>query len=281
MVTAMAAWDLVAATNGRFILGLGTQIKAHITRRFSMEWSAPGPRLRDYVEAIRAIWAAWQDGTRLDYRGAVYRHTLSAPFFEPPASVHGPPPIYIAGVGPYMASVAGEVCDGLHVHPFHTVDYIREVIVPALAQGAARRGRLASAVTLAGSVMVATGTTGEQIETQRRALAQQIAFYASTPAYKRVLDLHGWDVGPRLTALSIRGEWDAMAEVVPDEMIDAVAITAPISDLGAAIRRRYDGLLGRVSCYSLDGSLPIGRAEWPGVIASIRGDVRPESAETT
>jgi probable F420-dependent oxidoreductase len=270
MVTAMAAWDLGAATDGRFILGLGTQIKAHITRRFSMEWSAPGPRLREYVEAIRAIWETWQHGTPLRFRGHFYQHTLSAPFFEPPPLRHGPPPIFIAGVGPFMARVAGQVCDGLHVHPFHTVEYLDEVILPNVAQGAAERDRLRSAVTLAAPVMVATGSTPEEIDANRRVVARQIAFYASTPAYKRVLDLHGWEVGPELTRLSVRGEWDAMADVIPDEMIDTIAVSGPVASIAPQIRRRYGDRLGRVSLYALETPLPIDEDEWPAVIQGLR-----------
>jgi probable F420-dependent oxidoreductase len=270
MVTAMAAWDLSAATHGRFILGLGTQIKAHITRRFSMEWNRPGPRLREYVEAIRAIWARWQDGTPLRFQGDFYQHTLTAPFFEPERLPHAPPPIFIAGVGPYMARVAGEVCDGLHVHPFHTVRYVDEVIAPSVADGARRRGRDPGSVALAAAVMVATGTTGDEIEANRRAVAKQIAFYASTPAYKGVLDLHAWGVGPELTRLSIRGEWDAMGRLIPDEMIDTIAVTAPVDGLAAAIRSRYGDRLARVSLYSLDQPLPITPRQWPDVIRRLR-----------
>jgi probable F420-dependent oxidoreductase len=271
MVTAMAAWDLAAATHGRFILGLGTQIKAHITRRFSMDWDRPGPRLREYVEAIRAIWGRWQDGTPLRFRGEFYQHTLTAPFFEPAPLPHRPPPIYIAGVGPYMAGVAGEVSDGLHVHPFHTVRYLDEVIAPGIAAGARRRDRDPGAVALAASVMVATGTTPEEIETNRRAVAKQIAFYASTPAYKRVLDLHAWNVGPELTRLSIRGEWDAMGRIIPEEMIDAIAVSAPVEELAEAIRARYGERLARVGLYALDRPLPIRREQWPEVIRGLKG----------
>lgn len=270
MVTAMAAWDLAAATDGRFILGLGTQIKAHITRRFSMEWSAPGPRLREYVEAIRAIWETWQHGTPLRFRGQFYQHTLTAPFFEPPPLPHGPPRVFIAGVGPFMARVAGQVCDGLHVHPFHTVEYLDEVILPNIAQGATERGRPTAAITLAAPVMVATGSSEGEIDTNRRAVARQIAFYASTPAYKRVLDLHGWDVGPELTRLSVRGQWDAMADVVPDEMIDTIAVSGPVDSIASQIRHRYGDRLGRVSLYALDTPLPIDDDEWPAVIEELR-----------
>jgi len=271
MVTAMAAWDLSAATNGRFILGLGTQIKAHITRRFSMEWSAPGPRLREYVEAIRAIWETWQHGTPLRFRGHFYQHTLSAPFFEPPALPHSPPRVFIAGVGPFMARVAGQVCDGLHVHPFHTVKYLDEVILPNVERGAAERDRPADTIALAAPVMVATGHSREEIDASRRAVARQIAFYASTPAYKRVLDLHGWEVGPELTRLSVRGEWDAMTDVVPDAMVDAIAVSGPVDSIAPQIRRRYGDRLARVSLYALDTPLPISNGEWPAVIDGLRG----------
>lgn len=272
MVTAMTAWDLTRATGGRFILGLGTQIKAHITRRFSMEWSEPGPRLREYVEAVRAIWVRWQDGEPLRFEGRFYRHTLTAPFFEPGPLDTGPPPVYIAGVGPYMAKVAGQVCDGLHIHPFHTVRYLDQVVLPSVTAGAAERGRSADDVTLAAPVMVATGRTDDEIAANRRAVARQIAFYASTPAYKRVLDLHGWDIGPQLTRLSIRGEWDAMADVVTDDVVDTVAVCAPVDELGARIRQRYGDRLGRVSLYTLDRPLPLDDDDWVALIATLRRD---------
>lgn len=271
MVTAMAAWDLAAATEGRFLLGLGTQIRAHITRRFSMEWSSPGPRLREYIEAIRAIWDTWQHGTPLRFEGVFYQHTLSVPFFEPDPLPFAPPPIYIAGVGPYMARVAGEVADGIHIHPFHTVRYLDEVILPNIASGAGQREREPTAVTLAAPVMVATGDTQDELVEQRRVVAKQIAFYASTPAYKPVLELHGWDVGPELTRRSIRGEWDTMADLISDEMLETIAVVAPVGDIGARIRERYGDRLGRVSLYALGTPLPIAPDQYPQVVASLRG----------
>jgi probable F420-dependent oxidoreductase len=255
MVTAMTAWDLARQTDGRFHLGLGTQIKTHITRRFSMEWSSPGPRLREYVESVRAIWRAWQHQERLRFRGDFYSFTLMTPFFDPGPIPHDPPPVYIAAVGPYLCRVAGEVCDGLHVHPFHTVRYIDEVIRPAVAKGAERRERNPSDIALATSVIVVTGRTESEMAASRLEAAQQIAFYASTPAYARVLELHGWDFGPQLTNLSLRGEWDAMAELITDDVLETVGVVAPMDELGAAIRTRYGDRLARVGYYGLNEHL--------------------------
>jgi probable F420-dependent oxidoreductase len=269
MVTAMTAWDLARLTGGRFLLGLGTQVRAHITRRFSMEWSAPGPRLREYVLAVRAIWEAWQHGTPLRFEGRFYRHTLMTPFFDPGPLPYPPPPVYIAGVGPYMGRVAGEVCDGLHVHPFHTVRYLDEIIRPNVARGTQAAGRRADEVALATAVMVVTGRDEAEMEHSRSAVARQIAFYASTPSYHTVLDLHGWQVGPELTRMSVRGEWEAMAQLVDDEMIDAVAVTAPIDELGDAIRRRYGDRLAHVGLYSLADDLGLTDDEWRTLVATL------------
>jgi probable F420-dependent oxidoreductase len=271
MVTAMAAWDLARQTDGRFSLGLGTQIKAHITRRFSMEWSSPGPRLREYVESIRAIWRAWQHQERLRFRGDFYSFTLMTPFFDPGPIPHEPPPVYIAAVGPYLCRVAGEVCDGLHVHPFHTVRYIDEVIRPAVSTGAALRGREASDIDLATSVIVVTGRTETEMVASRFEAAKQIAFYASTPAYAGVLDLHGWDFGPRLTNLSLRGEWDTMAALISDEVLEAIAVVAPIDELGGAIRARYGDRLTRVGFYGFGDHVQLADEAVAALVAATAG----------
>lgn len=251
MVTAQTAWDLAALTGGRFILGLGTQVKAHITRRFSAEWSAPGPRLREYVLALRAIWNSFQTGEPLRFEGDHYRLSLLTPVFNPGAIDHPAVPVAIAGVGPNLARVAGEVCDGFHVHPFHTVRYLDEVILPAIREGAERHGRSLHDVPRFTSFFVVTGSD-EEAARMRETARRQIAFYASTRSYRGVLDLHGWDVGPELTALSKRGEWERMAEVISDEIVDTVAVVAPVERLGSAIRERYGDRVQRVALYGED-----------------------------
>jgi probable F420-dependent oxidoreductase len=258
MVTAQIAWDLQAISAGRFILGLGTQVRAHIERRFGMQWDAPVARLRDYVQALRAIWHAWQTGEKLAYRGRYYQHTLMTPFFNPGPIAHPTIPIYIAGVNEGLARLAGEVCDGFHVHPFHSIKYIDEVVRPNVAEGAARAGRAAGDVVLASSVFVITGKDEAGMENMRRMVRDQIAFYASTPTYRVVLAAHGWqDVGEQLSRLAAMKRWDEMGALVRDEMLDLFAVRAPIDQLGQALRARYAGVLDRVACY-----MPFVPGEW-------------------
>jgi probable F420-dependent oxidoreductase len=250
MVTAQAAWDLQALSNGRFVLGLGTQVKAHIERRFGMPWGAPVARLRDYIKAVRAIWAAWQTRERLSYQGQFYQHTLMTPFFDPGPIEHPNIPIYIAGVNEGLARLAGELCEGFHVHPFHSVKYINDVVRPQVAAGAQASGRSADAVQLVSSVFVVTGADEASMEQARQAAREQLAFYASTPTYRVVLNTHGWgDVGEQLSRMAAAKRWHAMSALISDEMLDVFAVTAPFDQLGAALRARYDGVLDRVACY--------------------------------
>ena len=272
MVVAQTAWDLASLTEGRFLLGLGTQIKPHVERRFSMPWGAPTKRLAEFVGALRSIWDSWQKGTRLRFRGEFYSFSLMTPFFDPGPIVYPRIPIYIAGVGPRMSRLAGETCDGYHVHPFHTPRYLREVTIPAMDEGARSAGRSVENVTLASAVFVVTGRDEDEMATMRNGVRRQIAFYASTPAYRRVLQVHGWDFGPRLTALSKRGRWDRMADVVSDEVVAEVAVEAPVDRLGEAVRHRYHGLLDRVGFYALEGAMPaVGDDVWANVVTSARG----------
>ena len=276
MTVAYAAWDLASLTGGRFLLGLGSQIKAHITRRFSMPWSSPGPRMREYVAALRAIWAAWQGTDRLDFRGDFYDFTLMTPFFDPGPIPHPQVPVYLAGVGEYMCRLAGEEAEGFHVHPFHTVRYLDDVVLPHLRGGAAAAGRTLDDIERVATIFVITGRTAEERDLMRRAVKLQVAFYASTPAYSSVLDLHGWDFGPRLTALSRRGEWMAMGDVIPDEVLDEVAVVAPLDELGGAIRRRFGSRVQRTGFYvpDLPGAPPLldlDDREWIELVEATRG----------
>jgi len=271
MVTANVAWDLAALTSGKFILGLGTQVKAHITRRFSGEWLPPGPRMRDYLQALRAIFKTWQSGEPLKYEGEFYRFSLMTPFFNPGPIDYPDVPLAIAGVGPYMSKLAGELCQGFHVHPFHTVKYLDEVVLPQMAAGAASAGRQLSDVERITTVFVVTGRDDSDIESAMGPVRQQIAFYASTPDYAAVLDIHGWDFADRLRAMSRRGEWAEMAAVIPDEMVAEVAVVAPFDKLGAAIRARYGDRVQRIGFYSMDGAASWSREEWAQLLASTRG----------
>jgi len=260
MILAHTAWDLQQASGGRFVLGLGTQVKAHNERRFSLKWEPPGPRLREVVLALRAIWECWQTGAPLNFRGQSYHFDLMSPFFNPGPIEHPRIPIYIAAVNPYMAQMAGEICDGLHVHSFHSTKYLREVIRPAVEVGLAKSGRSLRDFTFRASTMMVVGDDAEELERNKRAVKQQIAFYASTRTYRAVLAVHGLDhLVPQLHAKSLEGDWQGMAEMISDETLDHFAVTATWNTLGEKLRQRYDGICDRTQLYpafqpSLDDS---------------------------
>lgn len=270
MVTAMTAWDLARLSRGRFLLGLGTQVRAHIVRRFASTWDRPGPRLRDYILALRAIWAAWQDSTPLKYEGEFYDLSLMTPFFDPGPIAAPDIPVYIAGVGPHLCRLAGELCDGFHVHPFHTTRYLDKVVLPGIAEGAGRTGRSLSDVERATTVFVMTGETDAEIEQAMAPVRQQISFYASTPSYKPVLEANDWDFGDELNAMSKRGQWGDMAAVVPDEAVLEVGVAAPIDRLGTVIRDRYGDRVQRVGFYTIGLALEVDREAVTEVIRQIR-----------
>ena len=239
MVTAMAAWDLQEASGGRFVLGLGTQVRAHNERRFSVPSDSPGPRLRELVEALQHIWGAFQGEHALGFRGRFYRHDLLTPFFDPGPIEHPRIPVYISAVTPYMWRLAAEIADGVHVHPFHSVRYLREVALPALG---ARRSEL----TLVSSVFVALPGTED-------AIRAQIAFYGSTATYRPVFEVHGrGELTDRLRRLMAQGDFEAMVREIDDDVLAELAVVAGAwEEAVAEIRRRYDGLLDRVGVYGL------------------------------
>ncbi|MGQ0849185.1 MAG: TIGR03617 family F420-dependent LLM class oxidoreductase [Actinomycetota bacterium] len=272
MITASIAWDLAAASSGRFILGLGTQVKAHIVRRFAGEWLPPGPRMRDYLLALRAIFATFQNSEPLKYEGEFYRLSLMTPFFNPGPIDHPDVPLAIAGVGPYMARLAGEMCQGFHVHPFHTVKYLDEVVLPKIREGADAAGRTMADIDLITTVFVVTGRDQAEIEQAMEPTKAQIAFYASTPDYSAVNELHGWDVSEQLRTMSRRGEWTEMAALITDEMVAEVAVVAPIDSLGAAITQRYGDRVQRVGYYTLLGQ-PWNDEEMKSLIASTKAPI--------
>ena len=254
MQLAYTAHDLQAYSGGRFILGLGSQIKPHIERRFSMPWSHPAPRMREFIMAMRAIWSAWNDGTTLSFRGDFYTHTLMTPFFSPPPAPGGAPAVFLAAVGEGMTAVAGEVADGLLAHAFCTERYLREVTLPALSAGLASSGRSRADVEVSLLLMIATGETEEEMARAVAGTRQQIAFYGSTPAYRGVLDLHGWaGLGDELNSLSRssrQDKWEAMGALVDDDVLHTFAVVAEPAGVAAEIRRRFGGLIDRVSFYS-------------------------------
>ena len=260
MLLANTGWDLQHLSRGRFILGLGSQIRPHITKRFSMEWSRPAARMREMIMAIRAIWDCWLEGTKLDFDGDFYTHTLMTPFFTPPAAQLadvGVPKIYLAGVGELMTEVAGEVCDGFVCHGFTTEQYLREVTLPALERGRAKADLTMDGFDVVGPSFVVTGTDEAQIEEAKTATRQQIAFYGSTPGYKGVLDLHGWgDLQGELNRMSKQGRWVEMGDAITDEMLDTFAVVAEPEAIAPELTRRYGDVINRISFYAPYASDP-------------------------
>ncbi|HSR24671.1 MAG TPA: TIGR03617 family F420-dependent LLM class oxidoreductase, partial [Candidatus Eisenbacteria bacterium] len=225
MTVANTAYDLQVLSKGRMILGLGSQIQPHIEKRFSMPWSAPAPRMREFILALRAIWHSWGTGERLSFRGDHYTHTLMTPFFSPRPSPYGPPRVFLGALGDRMCEVGGEVADGVLLHPFTTGRYVRERALPAVQRGLARAGRPRQGFELALTPFVATGADEEKVRESLAGVRQQIAFYGSTPAYRKVLELHGWgDVQDELNMLSKRGRWSEMAGLISPEMLDAFVV---------------------------------------------------------
>jgi probable F420-dependent oxidoreductase len=267
MLLANIAWDLHAFSGGRFILGLGSQIKPHITKRFSMPWSKPAARMEDMIDAIHAIWDSWTNGERLDHRGEFYSHTLMTPMFDPGPNPHGDPRITLAAVGPLMTRVAGRVADGFVSHAFQTPSYLREVTVPALEAGLAERGRSRRDFEISIPAFVVSGLTEEEIAAAARATKQQIAFYGSTPAYRPVLEHHGWgDAHPELNRLSKDGRWVEMADVIDDEMLSHFAIVAEPDGIAAEIESRFGGIVDRIQ-FGISTENP---EVWGPVVEAIR-----------
>lgn len=269
MTTANTAYDLAEFSGGRFILGLGSQIKPHITKRFSMEWSKPAARMREFVLAMRAIWDSWMTDATLDFRGDFYQHTLMTPFFNPGPNDHGIPKVFLAGVGPLMTKVAGEVCDGFFCHGFTTERYLREVTLPALAEGRELAGKTMDGFEVCGPSFVVTGNTEEEMEAAKVGTRRQIAFYGSTPAYRPVLELHGWGgLQDDLNRLSKQGEWDAMGDLIDDEILNTFAVVGEPEAIGTELQKRYGDVISRISFYA---PYAADRDRWQRVIDDIKG----------
>ena len=271
MNLANLAWDLQSYSKGRFILGLGSQIKPHITKRFSMEWSHPAPRMREMILAIRAIWDTWQNGTPLAFRGEFYTHTLMTPFFTPDRNDlgdFGVPRIFLAGVGELMTEVAGEVCDGFICHGFTTERYLREITLPALARGRAKAGKTMDGFEIVGPSFVVTGNDEAEMAAAEQGTRQQIAFYGSTPAYKGVLELHGWNgLHEELNALSKKGGWVEMGNLVTDDILNTFAVVGEPEQVAPELLRRYGDVVGRISFYAPYRSDP---DRWRQVMAELQ-----------
>jgi probable F420-dependent oxidoreductase len=270
MNMAMIANDLQAASKGRFILGLGSQIKPHITKRFSMPWSSPAARMREFILAMRAIWDCWNEGTKLDFRGDFYTHTLMTPFFDPGPNAYGVPKVFLAGVGPKMTEVAGETCDGFLCHGFTTEQYLREVTIPALEAGLERSGRTLADFEISGPAFVATGANEEEMAKSIAGVKGQISFYGSTPAYRPVLELGGWGgLQDELNVLSKEGKWKEMGELIPDDLLHAMAVVAEPDGVAPELQRRYGDVVDRISFYAPYESDP---DTWLPVIAALKAD---------
>jgi probable F420-dependent oxidoreductase len=257
MVLAYTARDLQDLSQGRFRLGLGTQVKGHIERRFSTKWESPGPKLREYVQSLKHIWACWASGHQLDYRGKFYQFSLMTPFFSPGPGEHPPPAIFTAAVNAYNCRVAGEVSDGLMLHSLTSPEYVRQVVKPNLVKGARQAGRDPSEVRISGGGFIITGPSQSSLAAMKEEARRRIAFYASTRTYASVLQCHGFEeVGQRLHEMSLRGEWSDMPRLVSDEMLETFAVIGEYDDIADKFAERYGGLLDEVN-FSVSAASPV------------------------
>ena len=248
MILANLGHDLNAFSKGRFTMGLGSQIRAHITRRFSMPWGAPAPQMKELIEAMRAIWANWYEGEPLRFEGKYYQHTLMTPAFTPENTEYGAPRVRLAAVGPIMTRVAAEVADGLIIHPFSNEKYIRDVTLPAVEEGLKRAGRSRADFEITYSPFIISGSDEQTFNSQKQVARNRIAFYGSTPAYKEVLGVHGWgDLQPELNAMSKQGKWQEMGELITDEMLNTFGVMGEPNTLVAEIKSRYGDFVDRTS----------------------------------
>jgi probable F420-dependent oxidoreductase len=247
MVLANICWDLQANSKGRFILGLGTQVKGHNERRFSVKWVSPVKRLREVILSLRAIWDSWQNNTKLNFIGEFYQFTLMTPFFNPGPIEHPKIPIFISGLNPQVTQLAGELCEGFYIHGFHSAKYIKETVVPNLQKGLAKAGRKRNDISLITGTFIASGATRDEVEKAKQPVKQQISFYASTRTYKSVLDTHGWgDTCYRLNEKAAKGQWTEMAAEIKDDMLEELAVVGTYDEIAKKLAARYRGVLDRV-----------------------------------
>ncbi len=269
MTLANVGHDLQEYSKGRFILGLGSQIRPHIEKRFSMTWSHAAPRMRELISAIRAIWEAWNTGSKLDFRGDFYTHTLMTPFFNPGPNPHGPPRIFLAAVGEAMTEIAAEVADGVILHAFTNERYLRDVTLPAVERGLARSGRRREDFQIALPCFVITGDEEGDVDALRTMVRSQISFYGSTPAYRGALEVHGWgELQSELNGLSKQGRWAEMAELVDGTVLDAFAVQGTPDEIPARLLSRYGDIVDRISFYALAGGS--GAGGWARIVDGLR-----------
>jgi probable F420-dependent oxidoreductase len=269
-ITANIAWDLARYSNGRFVLGLGTQVKGHNERRFSVPWAPPGPRLRDYIACMRAIWDSWQNGTKPNYEGEYYQYRLTSPFFNPGPIDHPDIPVIISAVNPFNARLAGEVCDGIAIHGFSTFRYIREVLIPAVHEGARRAGKDPSSLHVNGGGFVVTGRNADEVHEALERTRRQVSFYASTRSYANVMKTHGWDdEAAQLHRLSIEARWDDMAAVITDDMLEEFCVIGTWDELPAKMREKFAGINTQVTL-PIDPKTPDEEAQFRDIVAALK-----------
>ena len=248
---AQSAWELARASDGRFVLGLGTQVKVHAERRFSVEWSPPVARLRDYLRALRAIWAAFQGEERLRYEGEFYQHTLLTDHFDPGPIDHPHVPIYVSGVNVRIAELAGELADGLLAHPLHTRSYLENVIWPAIRRGADKAGRDPADISLVVPAWVVSGSDEQELDASYRAIREQIGTFGSTSAYKQVFETEGWmDLQAKLNVAMKDGGPRAAGRLVPAEVVEAIAVMGQPDELLGVLDQRFDGVADATMIYA-------------------------------
>ena len=271
-ILAHIAWDLAKYSQGRFRIGLGSQVKGHNERRFGVKWERPAAKLREVILAMRAFWDCWQHGSKLDFRGEFFKLTLMSPFFNPGPHDYPDIPVFISAINRHMLQLAGELCQGVHIHPLHTARYIKEFALPHLLTGLKKTGRRREEIELSSSLFVIPTDNADQEKQYAFKARQQISFYASTPSYKVVMDLHGWgDIAGQLSSLAARSSWDEMPKLITDEMMEAFTVRGTWAELPAKIRAKYaGGLLDRVSYY-----MPFepgeNEAGWRATVAGFRG----------
>jgi probable F420-dependent oxidoreductase len=277
MNLANLAYDMQVLSEGRFSLGIGSQVRPHIQKRFSMTWSHPARRMRELILAIRAIWSRWEGQGELDFEGEFYRHTIMIPAFDPGPNPFGPPPILLGGFGPKMVEVAGETADGLIAHPFNSRKTLEEIALPAIERGLAKSGRRRDRFSITAAAIVATADTQEEFERVKGVVRKHLAFYGSTPAYRSTLDCHGWgDLHPELNRLSKRGQWDDMAGLISDEVLETLAVVGPRREIAAKLKARFDGIADAVSLTNNRAPDP---EHWADVVADLKA--RPPAGPTS
>lgn len=270
MNLANLGYDMQVISGGRFVLGLGTQVRPHIEKRFSSEWSKPARRMREIVQAIRAIWDCWEGENELAFEGEFYRHTLMIPAFDPGPNPYGPPAIFSGGFGPRMTEVAGEVSDGFISHPFNSRRSLLENTLPALRRGLDRSGRGRKDLEIMAATLVVTADNEEELLAVRAAARKQLAFYASTPAYRPTLDCHGWgDLHGELNALSKQGRWDEMADRIEDEVLETIAVVGPRETIAEKLTERLEGIADSVSLTHNRAPDP---GHWADVVRQLKED---------